>query len=72
MGAYTVGDNAPGTLALRYTEVILNGHYHGFYVFMERFDQKSAGVDDGDALCSSSKDLGTFRPPSELRALAAG
>lgn len=66
IGAYIAGD-APGTLALRYTEVIINGNYHGFYVFMERFDQKSAGVDDGDALFIV-KDW-NIPPSSELRAL---
>ena len=50
MGAYIVGDKAQGTINLRYTEVILNGHYNGFYVFMERFDQKTLNLGEDDAL----------------------
>lgn len=49
IGSYSAGE-AEGTVALRYTEMILNGEYYGFYVLMERFDQKTLGLDSGDAL----------------------
>lgn len=49
MGAYIMGD-AQGTINLRYTEVIINGMYSGFYVFMERFDQKTLDLDEDDVL----------------------
>ncbi len=64
MGAYKAGD-AAGTVAFRYVEVILNGAYNGFYVLMEKMDQKTLGLGEGDKLF---KVTGGVPTSQELRA----
>lgn len=41
-----------------YTEVIVNGNYHGLYLLTERLDHKQLGVKDGDFMYFSEGDLG--------------
>jgi len=50
MGGYVEERNSQGTVQVRYTEVIINGKYNGFYVFMERFDEKTLNLRDDDVL----------------------
>ena len=57
------GQEYGGTLQTRYAELIVNGKYSGLYVLMERFDEKTLGLGEGDALF---KCLSWEVPPSVL------
>ncbi len=69
IGAQVVDDHAEGegtgTVDLRYVEVILNGEYFGMYILMERLDEKTLNLEDGDSLFKSND--WTMPPSSALR-----
>ncbi len=54
MASYTETPSG-GAIQMRYTEVLLDGKYHGMFILMERFDEKTLNLSEGSYLFKSNE-----------------